>query len=693
VLSPRASLRHVRLTTLLAGINVVILALAVTGVAVVALRLLQPLADQQELERVSQASISAQHILGDYGRDLASLAQTLSERPTLQRYVDGDNSTALAAYLDQYRHSSEFDSCAVLVNGRIVAASGTGLPWVAIWQQDSDLAPVAQFLFSQPGGLPLLLGASATIAGDAHTVVLTADLLDASMAKQISAQISLQVKILSRSTALAAVTDPRFALRQRSIAHDRAAAAYFSQLTTYVAVEPIRAPSGQVVGVIEASLAATQMLSTLHQFAQTLLIVAMCVIALAAALGFFVGRQLEHPLRALTMAAARIGGGDLATPVHSAPGSEIGTLALTLEEMRTQLLRSTSDLRRQQAEAEAIIIGIVEGVFTVDRERRIRYLNPQAAALLGIGQKQAIGRFCGDVLNPLRKDGVRPCEEHCPIVHARFRGATRATEHLMLTTGQRRTIVISSSAPTEEQQVQIMRDESGTEATRRLRDTVLANISHEFKTPLSAQQVSIALLLEQLPKLSSEQIGDLVLALQRGTLRLTQLIDNLLESVRIESGSVATRLQPVALDEVIEEAIEMTRPLLHLREQEIVTDLPYPLPMILGDAPRLTQVFVNLLANANKFAPPSSTITIGGEVLASQVSLWVEDQGAGLPAQAGASLFEQFARAAGEEPEQSGMGLGLWIAKSIVDRHNGQIAAERHGGCTRMCVTLPSMEA
>lgn len=693
VLSLRASLRRIRLSTLLAGINVAVLLLAVTVMAVTGLQLLQNLANQQALARVSQAGSSAQHALSLSADDLMSSAAVLAERPDLQRYLNGGDNTELAEYLDQYCRAGGLDGCAVLLDGQVVAASGSGLPWTAIWKQDVQLSTDGYFLQTQAGGLPLLLGGWGQVFGEPGAVVLTADQLNAAFAKQVSGQTNLPAVFLTRSAALAASGDPRFALRRRVITRNSAAAAYLSQLAIYLDVEPIRTQSGQVVGVLETTLPATDITNTARQFSQTLMILAICVVALAAVTSFLIGRRLGRPLRVLTEAAARIGSGDLATPVRSAPSAEIGTLASTVEEMRWQLLRLTSDLRRQHAEAEAIVGGIVEGVFTVDRERRIRYLNPQAAALLGISPEQAAGRFCGDVLNPRRQDGVRPCEEQCPIVHARFRGATRATEHLLSTTGRHRTVVITSTVPTEEQQVQVMRDESEVEVTRRLRDTVLANISHEFKTPLAAQLASIELLLEQLPRLSAEQAGDLVLALQRGTLRLTQLIDNLLESVRIESGTDTIRHRPVALDEVVEEALEMTRPLMKLREQKIITDLPYPLPLVQGDAPRLVQVFVNLLANANKFAPARSTITIGGEVEAEDVTLWVEDEGPGLPSPVGPGLFEQFARSAGEEPEQSGMGLGLWIAKSIVKRHAGQIAARRHDTCTRMCVTLPALGA
>jgi signal transduction histidine kinase len=262
--------------------------------------------------------------------------------------------------------------------------------------------------------------------------------------------------------------------------------------------------------------------------------------------------------------------------------------------------------------------------------------------------------------------------------------------------------VAITSAPPEDQtlraevrQVQMMRDETEVEATRRLRDAILANISHEFRTPLSAQLASIEMLLDQLPELTTGEIGGLVVSLQRGTLRLTQLIDNLLESVRIEAGQHSIRRQPVALDEVMEQALELTRPLLDQRQQAVIVELPYPLPAIPGDGPRLTQVFVNLLANANKFAPAGSTIHVGGSVEDGAVTLWVEDQGPGLPPALEPSLFSRFVRSptATEEPESGGVGLGLWIVKSIVERHGGRVGAHSTPHGTRMWVTLPGTQA
>jgi signal transduction histidine kinase len=218
---------------------------------------------------------------------------------------------------------------------------------------------------------------------------------------------------------------------------------------------------------------------------------------------------------------------------------------------------------------------------------------------------------------------------------------------------------------------------------------VLANISHEFRTPLAAQLASIELLLAGLDDLPRTQQRELVSSLERGTLRLTQLIDNLLESVRIESGQLAIRSQQVALGEVIDDARALVGSLLAQRRQALEVALPEDLPLVSGDKTRLTQVFVNLLANANKFAPEDSVVRIGAEARDGQVRAWVEDEGAGPAAAHGDQLFARFRRG-GSEPEPAGLGLGLWLVKSIIERHGGSVDFERTAAQrTRFSFTLP----
>jgi signal transduction histidine kinase len=682
------------LATLLIGLNAGLVLLAVIAVAVSALGLIERFADEQGLARVQLAGAAAQEAVGRSIRDVRTSAHLLSERPTVKRLLDAGDPAGLAAFLDRFRQTSALSGVAVFSGGRPFAVSGA-VPWADVLGR----AGAEPSILRLPDGR-LLLASALPLASSPEAVAGAALFLDDGFSRQISGQAGLPVVLLDPEGALEDAGDPRMPLRAEVLATGRPGSGRLKEAGLYLSVRPLRGPGGQVAALVETTLPRDAVATSLTRLVKRLLLLSLLVVAVATFSGFLISRRLARPVQALTASAARIGRGDLSTPTPRAPGAELGTLAATMEEMRRRLLQLTSELRRRQAEGEAILTGIVEGVFSVDRDRRIRYLNPQAAALLGIEPAAALGRFCGDVLRPIGKDGKRPCDEDCPIVHARFRGGATATEHLLRPDGTRRTVVITSAPPTEDQQFQVMRDETGLEAVRRQRDAVLANISHEFRTPLSAQLASLELLRDRLlqtPGGADPATRNLVLSLERGSLRLTQLIDNLLESVRIESGQDSIRSRPVALDEVVEEAVEMTAPLLAQRGQEIEVELPYPLPAVRGDAPRLTQVFVNLLANAQKFSPPGSAVRVGGTVEQGSVALWVEDEGPGLAgggiSDGGASLFDRFVRMAGdgEEPETGGMGLGLWIVRSIVERHGGTVEAGpgTGGRGTRMRVVLP----
>jgi signal transduction histidine kinase len=745
-------MRRLSLSSLLIALNAGLVLVAVVGTAAGAVRVLRQLADRQALARADLAAQSAVLAIERAGDRVLASARLLADRPAVGRILSAGDRAGLAAWLERFRRTSDLTGCALFAaetggagpagqlareaggpgeagrlagetggrgaSGRLLASAGPPLAWETLRWRDGGRS-----LFADDHGR-LVLGGSAPLTGAPGVEAVTARVLDEDYVHRLGRQVGLPVTVLdSREAAKASA--PAARLREQALAAGPApaagsppaepaaptapladgtggapAAARLAAIDRYVADRPLLGPAGEVVGVVEAELPAAAVDGPLGTLVARLMALTLVVAALATAASAVAGRWLGRPVRELTGSAARLGRGDLTTPIAKAPGRELGALAATLEDTRRQLLRLTAELRRRQAEGEAVLTGIAEGVFSVDRDRRIRYLNPQAAALLGLRPEEAMGRFCGDVLNPRDAAGERPCEDGCPIVHARFRGTARATEHLQLGGGRRRSVVITSAAPVEESQFLVMRDETDVELARRQRDTVLANISHEFKTPLAAQRASLELLREKLLERGGRDEGDesdgaqdLVLSLERGGLRLTQLIDNLLESVRIESGQDSLRRRPVALDEVVEEAVELTAPLVAQRRQRVEVNLPYPLPPVLGDAPRLVQVFVNLLANAQKFAPADSPLAVGGEVTQRDVALWVDDRGPGLPpaADSGSALFRRFVRSPEEmaEPEQSGMGLGLWIVQSIVERHGGTVAAERRDPGTRMRVTLP----
>jgi signal transduction histidine kinase len=672
----------------LAAINVAIVLVVVGGISFSAIGMLRDLADEEGKARVQLAGAMAHEDLRRLGEDAVTAAHVLAERPTLQRLVTEGDPAALELFLRRFCQTEVINACAVFQGSTLLAQAGETLPWNEIVTASAEQGE--SFLAAPSGTASAVVGAGASFGeGKGARVYIVRD-LDVQLARTLSQHVGLPIRLINYRSFATAPVDAFTALHSSGLADGHSAVQRIPALDVYASSVPVFASTGEAIALIETRLAAAAIDQAAGHLARRLQVTALVLAVLAVLAGIMLGQMVAAPVRALTAAAVRLGHGDFSTSIPPGGAAEVGTLARTMEDMRGNLVDLTGTLRRREAEAQAVLSGIVEGVYAVDKNRMIRYLNPQAARLLNVGTDGAVGRFCGDVLKPRDVDGHRPCDYDCPIVAARTAGSAQSVERLQTSPGAARTTVIASSTMVDGLQVQVIRDETELEAVRRARDTVLANISHEFRTPLAAQLASIELLRDGLTTLPAEQRAELVMSLERGTLRLTQLIDNLLESTRIESGQLSIRHQSVALDDVLEDSRALTGSLLVLRGQNLEVSLPQDLPHIDGDATRLTQVFVNLLANASKFAPEGSVIRVGARAADGRVVAWVEDEGPGVPAEATTSIFERFRRSPDEEPEAGGLGLGLWIVKSIIDRHGGTIAAERTAqDRTRFSITLP----
>ncbi len=677
------------LSAWLALTNVVIVVLVLAGISLSAISMLRNLADDQGQARVQLAGAMAREDLRRYGEDTLKQARGLAALPTLQRLVTEQRPESVEQVLKRACEADGLSSCAVFSGSTLVAQSGVPLPWAEVLLASDEQGE--RFMAAPSGGGPALLGSAVPVNGDANVRLLAIRLFDTDLATRITERVGLPVRLLNYRNFTGAPVDEFTQLHSAGLSDGRFAVQRVDAFDLYASSFPVFATTGEAVALIEARLSAADIDSSVSRLIKQLLVTALILAALAVLAGYILGQRVAGPVSDLTQAAMRLGEGDFSASIPTGGTAEVGVLARTMEDMRRNLVELTGALRRREAEAQAVLKGVVEGVYAVDKSRVITYLNPQAARMLGVEPQQAIGRFCGDVLKPcVAENGQRPCETHCPILLARSEGSAQAIERLDLGKGAPRTAVIVSAASVDGLQVQVIRDETDLEAVRRARDSTLANISHEFRTPLAAQLASIELLREGLNSMQPHEREELVLSLERGTLRLTRLIDNLLESVRIEAGQLGIRHQSVVLAEVVEDARALIGSLLVQRHQTLAVELPEDLPNIDGDGSRLTQVFVNLLANSIKYAPEGSVIRIGAEARGDRVAAWVEDEGPGLPHVESGSIFDQFHRGAQAEPEPGGLGLGLWIVKSIVERHGGQIIAARTPeDRTRFAITLP----
>ncbi len=404
-----------------------------------------------------------------------------------------------------------------------------------------------------------------------------------------------------------------------------------------------------------------------------------------------------------------------------ANAGEAASVAQALESARADLQQTLAELRQEKAWTDHLLESIVEGIVTLDRQGRITFFSQGAERTTGWQRDQVLGHACDQIFRPVGTN--EPFTQLIPAPGGKRRIAVElrdGRQAMLAVTGARLLPPESNNARV----ALVFRDVSEEEAVHRLLGDFLANVAHEFRTPLSAVAASVELLLDQAPDLiaahtdpigqagrqgtegespvlqplvvastgheANGELRELLASLHAGILGLQNLVDNLLESASIETGHFRVYPHPSSMGEIIAEAIRMVQPLVYKRSQHFVIDLPAAMPTVQADPRRVAQVLVNLLSNATKHNPDNAEIGILVNVHGNQVRVSVTDQGPGIPIEERNVLFRRFAhQSTGHDPTKAGAGLGLSVVKAVVEAHGGQVGIEdRPGGGVTFWFTL-----
>jgi signal transduction histidine kinase len=209
----------------------------------------------------------------------------------------------------------------------------------------------------------------------------------------------------------------------------------------------------------------------------------------------------------------------------------------------------------------------------------------------------------------------------------------------------------------------------------RMRDDILAVVSHDLRNPLNTISVASSLLeMNPSPEVSSKAQR----SIGRAAKQMERLLQDLLDVSRADAGGMVVERAPVDVVALIEEAFALSLPQAEDKSVKLERSVAGDVGSIEGDRDRLLQVLGNLLGNAIKFVPPGGRVTIGAQHLYGQIRVWISDDGPGIPAEQVPRVFDRFWQA--NRSGSRGAGLGLAIAKSIVDAHGGQIGVHSQLG-------------
>ena len=447
---------------------------------------------------------------------------------------------------------------------------------------------------------------------------------------------------------------------------------YSSTLRTNLmyAAAPIEV-DGRVVGVARLAVPLQDLQEEIQILRRTVWGASGVALVLAVLLAFFITRRTTHPLRELTRSVQELKPGETLSLAAATRQDEIGRLSRAFEHLTAQLNQQIQDLRAERGKLAAVLVNMSDAILIVDGDGKVRLLNPAAMLLFNVEEAQALG---ASLVTVVRNHQFVELWRKCIL--------SGEPQTAVFEIGPEQRFIqaaAASLAPTiPDETLLVLHDLTRWRRLETVRRDFVSNVSHELRTPLA----SLKALAETLQEGALEDppaARRFLQQMENEIDNLTQMVRELLELSRIESGRVPLERKWIAASDLVTPAVERMKLQAERAGLTLSLDCPADLPQVWVDRERIEQVLVNLLHNAIKFTPPGGTVQVQLGVENGRLLIAVRDSGVGIPQDALERIFERFYKA-DKARSGGGTGLGLSIARHLIEAHGGRIWAESAPG-------------
>jgi two-component system, OmpR family, phosphate regulon sensor histidine kinase PhoR len=429
-----------------------------------------------------------------------------------------------------------------------------------------------------------------------------------------------------------------------------------------------------------------------------------CALFLMVFLSSLSSESYRSRVRWLVDVCRRVAAGDFPQVEPDSHSDELAALGRALRETSDRLKVTIASLRAGQSRTAAILDSMAEGVAVVGADERVVFSNEAFAQILGLGEKepsagQIAGHVAGYASGHDSGKGLMLVElvrqsELLVLVKKALAERRRVESDVTVGTLRPRTFAVTA-APVEATRadtepgavnretlgaVLVLHDISELRRLERVRRDFVANVSHEFKTPLTAIRGFAETLLAGALD-DADHRARFVEIIREHAERLTHLTDDLLRLSKMEAGQLALEFKAVDASELLLQCLDTARFGAEQKKLKIELQYAQKMPPVRGDAARLRDVIQNLLDNAVQYTPAGGRIVVSANTKNGDVVFDVSDNGIGIPQADLGRIFERFYRVDdARSREAGGTGLGLAIAKHIVEAHSGKIWVESRVG-------------
>lgn len=353
-----------------------------------------------------------------------------------------------------------------------------------------------------------------------------------------------------------------------------------------------------------------------------------------------------------------------------------------------------SQIRNEQRRLAALLDSVADGILILGPDYIVERCNPALTRMLAVEAEDILGRPHDEVIRWARRRDGDDLEHSHPDGWTESDRSGRYVEgdlerppHPPLPVGITYAPLLSPDGALLNI-IASVRDISRFREAEELKSTFVSVVSHELKTPVALIKGYVSTLRREDAAWDREVVQDSLAVIEEEADRLTELIENLLDASRLQAGALAVHMADVNLAALARRIAERFQ--VQSAKHRLAVDFPPGFPLVMADEERIAQVLSNLISNAMKYAPDGGEINIRGTILPDQVIVCVSDQGSGIAPADIPFVFDRFYRSADHARRTKGTGLGLYLARAVIEAHRGRIWVDpRPGEGARVCFSLP----
>ena len=414
--------------------------------------------------------------------------------------------------------------------------------------------------------------------------------------------------------------------------------------------------------------------AVLWEFRKSLGLASILLLLILGAATLLVSRSFTNRVERLTAFSHRVAEGDFHAEPSGNSSDALDALGSSLNQTAARLDQTIHTLTEERNLSSAILGSMVEGVAVVNAGERVLFSNPSFALILGLDAPPQPGSGLVEVVRQTELiEAVRKVLAGEPRVESEIVTGTLRQHFFAATVAAVRTTQANGA-------VIVLHDITDLRKLERVRRDFVANVSHEFRTPLTAIQGFAETLLAGAMNDPHNRERFLGIILEHSR-RLARLTEDLLMLSKMDADRLELEIRRLPVEQLVSGCIETSQPRAAERDLRLSVNLSKSIPDVAGDRRRLTEVLQNLLDNAMQYTPAGGQIMVSAEAKGAEVVLTVSDTGIGIPEADQSRIFERFYRVdVARSREVGGTGLGLSIAKHLMEAHGGRLWVESEVG-------------